>query len=259
MNAELLLTILDCFVWAMDKLTRPTLNNLLASYEAYERHSPTARLLERMQQEKFLQRHGRGQNAVFSITATGYERIREPSPKTSWDTPWDHSWRVVTFDLPMARQKDRYPLWRALRAHKLGLLQRSVWIWPHPLEPILREIIRAEGIPECFCGFESRRVFLCTDQEIVQSAWDWEEIHRRHRSYLQHPRLDAREARRARTLAELTRLARIEREAFSYAFSLDPLLPQVLWPKGYQGPQIAAAHREFRSALSHRFRELSFQ
>jgi DNA-binding transcriptional regulator PaaX len=108
------------------------------------------------------------------------------APRTEWAKRWDGIWRVVTFDLPEVRHKERHRLSRALRGRQLGFLQRSVWVWPHDVQPILNEIIETEGVPECFCGFQANKLLLCTDAEIVASAWDFVEITRSQRGYLTH-------------------------------------------------------------------------
>jgi len=155
----------------------------------------------------------------------------------------------VTFDLPEVQRKDRKRLWRALRARGLGLLQRSVWIWPDELEPILNQIVHAEGVPECFCGFESRRVFLCTDQEIVASAWDWEEIGRRQEAFLQTVKAGFRILEHASNLERLAAEARSEKIAYDHAMIFDPLLPRGLWPAGYRGAEVWEWHKRFRNRL----------
>ncbi len=244
--------ILDTFLWGMDTLTNPTFGNLVGGYGEYDARR-RSQLLRRMQEAKLIEWTGRGTRATFTITATGLKRAAVTNPRGDWDRPWDGAWRVVTFDVPEVRRKDRVRLWQALRARKLGLLQRSVWIWPRPVESMLLEIIRAEGVPECFCGFETRRVFLCTDAEVVESAWDFEEITRRQQSYLKHSVANIASLNAARDFAKLVTVARVERQAYQYAFSVDPLLPRELWPKPYRGASAQAKHEEFRAALRRRF------
>jgi DNA-binding transcriptional regulator PaaX len=249
--------ILDLFLWIGEQITQPTLRNLLAGQEESlyrQGRLPGVASLERRQ---LISRTGRGVEAVFAITATGRRRLAQPDAQENWRRNWDGAWRVITFDLPMVRQRDRYRLWRGLRARNIGLLQRSVWIWPHDIEPILRDIIKAEGVPECFCGFEARGLFLCTHAEIVAAAWDFEEINRRHAAYLNHPRLTAREIEFCRDLSSLARWARQEREAYGYALSIDPLLPRVLWPPAYRGRAVQELHEQLRARLRRRFSELS--
>jgi len=249
--------MLDVFFWGLNMLTRPTLANLLTGYEEHSHRSGSMRLIERLRHEEWIAARGRGARARFTITEKGRQRVRVVEPQPHWGRGWDGYWRVVTFDLPETRRNDRKRLWQALRAHKLGLLQRSVWVWPHDVTPILHEIIKVEGVPECFCGFKSQELFLCTDKEIVASAWNWEEITQRHKGYLQHLVANEKTLREARDLAELGRLARIEKEACEHAFLWDPLLPRSLWPEGYLGRAVHQRHQRLRQLISRRLAELA--
>jgi phenylacetic acid degradation operon negative regulatory protein len=249
--------VLDLFLWTMDKLTRPTLQNLLAGYEEYAHRPGNVHLFLRLEQQRLLERTGKdGKEPVYRITTDGIQRVRVTDPRVEWNRSWDGQWRVVVFDLPEVRRKDRHDLWRALRMRKLGLLQRSVWIWPHVLQPILEEIIQAEGIPECFCGFTVRDLFLCSHAEVVASAWNWEEIAKAHETYLRHPVLTGRGLTDARDLGQLAALARNERRSYSYAFAWDPLLPRALWPKGYRGADVHRQSEQFRRLLQEKFHVL---
>jgi phenylacetic acid degradation operon negative regulatory protein len=244
--------MLDVFFWGLTKLAQPTLANLLMGYEEYSHRSGSMRLIERLRHEDWIAARGRGARAEFTITDKGQQRVRVVEPQPHWERRWDGCWRVVTFDLPETRRNDRKRLWQALRAHKLGFLQRSVWVWPHDVTPILHEIIQVEGVPECFCGFTSRELFLCTDREIVASAWNWKEIGRHHKGYLQHLVANEKSLREARDLAQLARLARIEKQACEHAFLWDPLLPRSLWPDDYMGHTVCQRHQRFRELLGQR-------
>ena len=249
--------ILDLFCYGMAKLAVPTLSNLVGGYEEYASEPRREELLARLQREGLLARTGRGVNAVFTVTAKGWERFPLDDPRTAWDRPWDGAWRVFAFDLPERRRRDRKRLWQALRSRKLGLLQRSVWVWPHDLRAIMDDIVRVDDAPECFCGFTARDLFLSTDPAIVAGAWDWEEITRRQHTYLEH--LVAREStiRTARSLGALATLARVDRQAYRFAFSLDPLLPRSLQPKTYFGEAVHRRHQELRERISRRLRQLT--
>jgi phenylacetic acid degradation operon negative regulatory protein len=249
--------LLDLFCWGMDKLSRPTLRNLLAGYDEYTYRQQRTKAIWRAQQAGLIARSGRAQQTAFAITANGLRRIRVCRPDREWNKSWDGAWRVITFDLPESQRGDRKRLWQALRARKLGMLQRSVWIWPHDLKPILTEIVRTEGLPECFCGFTAKQLFLCTDAEVVASAWNWEEIFRRHDVYARRLTGDEAAVRAARQLPALARAARVERQAFDFAFLFDPLLPKALLPKGYRGREVWERHVQFRKCLGRRLAELS--
>ena len=241
----------------MDKLTRPTLRNLTAGYEEYAYRQGLSRSLRRLERERLVVQSRVGRDLVYTITTAGRQRQPQCDPERCWAQPWDGVWRVLTFDLPETRRSDRKRLWQALRAHQLGLLQRSVWVWPHEFEPVLAHVMQVENLPECFCGFRAQSLFLCSDAEVVAAAWDWEQIHQRYRTYRERSTATIAELRATPDLARLGQVARREREAYAYAFSFDPLLPRALWPKGYGGPVVENQHREFRRHLRQRLTQLA--
>jgi DNA-binding transcriptional regulator PaaX len=248
--------LLEFFLFGVELLTRQDCALILLGARETRGSRRLDTFLERLRQQQLLERSGHGKTAKFTITDTGRQRLHPLDPSQNWNRTWDGKWRVFTFDMPSNRRKERMLLWRALCAHRFGLLQRSVWIWPHETESILKNIVDATGIPECFCGLEASRVFLCDDAEIVASSWDFEEIIRRHRAYLEHVVATPAKAKHSPDLADLARLVRIERAAYRYAWSLDPLLPRVLWPNSYRGPALLERHEQFRAAVGRRLREL---
>ena len=203
----------------------------------------------------FGQKHG--SNVEFTITVKGRQRCAHPDPTPAWDRDWDKRWRLVTFDIPEIRRKDRLTLWRELRDRRLGFLQQSVWIWPHDIEPLLQEVIQAKGIPECFAGFECTRLFLCTDAEIVETAWDFKVIRRKQETYLKEVDGIMKAVRDAPELKALPEHATKERFAYLQAIECDPWLPRVLWPKGYRGEAVQEMHQRVRAELSRRLRQLA--
>lgn len=232
------------------------MTDLLQGYEEEAHRCGSVRLVQHLRQQNLIAARGRGTHAEFSLTARGRQRVRRNDPEPHWQKAWDGAWRVVTFDVPEARRLDRKHLWQALRAHRFGFLQRSVWVWPHDVRRMLREIIRVEGVPECFCVFEAARLFLCTDAELVSSAWDWKAIVLRQQQYLsQIPRLETA-CRAAREPTRLGTLARVEQKAYQQATVWDPFLPQALWPTGYRGRLLHQCHLHWRTLLGGRLSQM---
>lgn len=215
------------------------------------------RLLDRWRQQQIVTRIGRGRNVQFRITDTALDRVRETSPAVEWDRGWDGKWRVFSFDLPMRDRKERIRLWRHLRVARFGFLQRSVWVWPHDVEASLRHMVEAHGIPECFCGFEVGRLFLCDNQDVVSSAWDWEQIRTDHHGYLHQAANWLRALSTTDRIQGLLRIARTEHGAYRKAFMRDPLLPRTLWPDAYLGTPVQNRHNEIHAALRDRIRQVT--
>jgi DNA-binding transcriptional regulator PaaX len=124
------------------------------------------------------------------------------------------------------------------------------------MEPILQEIMKVEAVPECFCGFETRRLFLCADAEIVETAWDWKEINKQQERYLADSSNRVAAIKKANDLGQLASHARRERRAYEDAFLFDPLLPATLLPKMYLGREIHDHHQSFRNRLREKFSAL---
>lgn len=212
--------------------------------------------MRRLEADQLVERTGRGQQAVFSITSKGVRSRGFVDPPAAWGKAWDGSWRLLMFDVPESRRKDRKRLWRALRHRKFGFLQRSIWIWPHDLKTILREIIQAEGVPECFCGFAAPELLLCRHAEIVTAAWDFKEIGRRQKAYANDASISISALNRISTVPALVAMGRAERQVYDQAFALDPLLPHALWPQGYRGQVVYQRHEQFLHRLSCRLAQL---
>ncbi|MBM3887523.1 MAG: hypothetical protein FJ388_00185 [Verrucomicrobia bacterium] len=249
--------ILEALAWGLDKLSRPTLGNWLMGYGGYSHRTSSDRLIRQLQQRQVLRSARTGRELSFSITDKGRALLNEGDPQQGWQCPWDGNWHALTFDVPESRRNDRLSLWKALRARKLGFLQRSIWVWPHDLRRMVKEIIRVEGLPECFFGFTTRSIWLCNDAEIVASSWDWEEIGRRHQSYLRQSLSLQRALKAASSLEGVAQTARVERTAYVCAFSLDPLLPQKLLPSAYAGQLVHDSHVAFKRAVALRLAQLS--
>lgn len=235
----------------------PLVRSLFGNYVKEMRDERVRALIERLLREGLLERSGRGKKATYRITAKGRQRVPVFNPAESWGRRWDGSWRVLTFDLPARQRTERKRLWQALRSHRVGLLQGSVWVWPHDMTAMLGEMIKAEGVPECFCGFRCPELFLCSTAEVVATAWDWDEIRRRQKGYLDQAATALELIKTSKSLAQLTAVARIERRAYDYAWLLDPLLPRELWPKGYQGASVLTRHQAVRQGLSRQLARLS--
>lgn len=61
---------------------------------------------------------------------------------------WDKKWRIVLFDIPQERHKDRRSLRRRLKYLGFRPMQKSVFVFPYPCEEELGEFCARLGVSE---------------------------------------------------------------------------------------------------------------
>ncbi len=67
--------------------------------------------------------------------------LKIPIPKR-----WAGAWHLVVFDIPSEKSRFRIPFIRRLQSLGLIFYQRSVWIYPYPVEDTVRKIASFYGI-----------------------------------------------------------------------------------------------------------------
>ena len=126
MRTEVELVLAYMFM-GLEALTRRDCGLILAGVHSCDSARLVERLLDKLEREQLVARSG-GDDGRFTITETGKRRSAGLDPAEAWNRPWDGHWRVFCYDLPETRRRERLLLWRMLRAERLGLLQRSLWI-----------------------------------------------------------------------------------------------------------------------------------
>lgn len=225
-------------LWASDLLMRPTFRRLTDSYESWAYRNGLWRQLAELERRQLVESNPTQPNErMYRLTAKGrLHSLGGRDPQARWSRPWDGRWRLVLFDIPVARNTQRERLRRYLRDKGFGGLQKSGWITPDSLEPErhiladeglgVQSLLLLEGWP---CGGES-------DAEIVANSWDWQRINDRYAQHLrtleERPRGPLGLAGRAKALQLW---AARERQTWLEAVKGDPLLPEKLLPSGYLG------------------------
>lgn len=98
------------------------------------------RIINYLKQRGYVNKRGRGDEAVIGITHHGamrLQRIRLQNLSLEKSGTWDEKWRIVTFDIPEKNKSARNALRQVLKRLGFKKLYQSVWI--HPL-PCTREI-----------------------------------------------------------------------------------------------------------------------
>lgn len=107
-----------------------------------------ARKLYYMTSRGYIARSGH----AYTLTTKGKNILNEEKVwSLSIPTPprWDKKWRVVLFDIPADKRKRRDIFRLRLKELGLTLYQNSVWVYPYPLEKVVREIAGFYHLSNC--------------------------------------------------------------------------------------------------------------
>jgi phenylacetic acid degradation operon negative regulatory protein len=175
-------------------------------------------------------------------------------PIARWNRAWDGQWRLLVFDLPTRPSQPRLRLWRWLRHHRFGFLQRSAWITPDTFEEAALPLAQLALKPGCVTIIQGRPKAPVVDVDRVRSSWDFDSINANYKAVVDLARRGLEFATAQEPPARGFRqwLAN-ERAAWFGALSWDPLLPEVLLPAGYLGKEAARlrdiAYRELANKI----------
>lgn len=225
-------------LWSADKFFRPTFRNLNESYEGWAYRNGLLRKVARLEKRRLVERDKDSPNhRLYRLTAEGrLHALGGRDPEVCWARAWDGKWRVVLYDVPNHKSNHRTRLRQYLRTRGFGYLQKSVWISPHPLSQE-QEILKGGDINvESFLLLEGQAHAGESDEEIVDGAWDFNQINRLYQQHLnilkQHSSLLLKSPL---SFKSLLRWAASERRAWLRAVKQDPLLPKQLLPSNYLG------------------------
>ena len=232
--------LLYFFLWACDKLCRPTWRSIDESFEQWAYRNGLQRQINVLEKQKLLERNGTEHKAsarLLRLTQQGrIEALGGRDPEACWNRVWDGQWRLVLFDVPVKDDSVRDRLRKYLRHRGFGYLQRSVWVTPHALNEE-KAILSAQDVDVASLLFlEARPCAGETDEEIVREGWNFQEINRLYNKVLEV--LEDRPVAKLRTdtnAREFRTWANQERSAWLAAVTKDPLLPKSLHPEGYLG------------------------
>jgi phenylacetic acid degradation operon negative regulatory protein len=249
---------LHILLWTTDMLMRPSFRNLTDSYENWAYRNGLFREAAALERRNLLERDPTmPRERIYRLTAQGrLHALGGRDPEERWDRSWDGQWRMVLFDVPSGKNAERERLRRYLRSRSFGLLQKSVWVTPDPLDQG-HEILRGgSSNVESLVLLEARPCAGKSDMEIVTGSWDFQKINSRYSSHIET--LNARpegSLSDTGTAAALLKWAAAERHAWLDAVTHDPLLPAKLLPPNYLGQKawrrrvevLRAAGRQLRT------------
>ena len=193
-------------------------------------------------------RRTRGQPPLMILTDSGKSRVSELIwPERWWRKRWAGEWFVLVYDVPEKQRTYRKALQGFLRRMRLGGLQRSVWVTPWDIRPEFDDLCTAAAVADYAVLFKAQPAIGQSGRELAARAWNFDRIDNLHAHYL-----DAGQRRTQAPFASGGILAKIQLEFHEYcqAMAEDPLLPEALYPSGYQGRAVVRTfHRRLRSLI----------
>jgi len=137
-----------------------------------------------LEQQRLLERR-ENEGRIYRLTEQGRLRaLGGRDPQIEWSRQWDGCWRLICFDVPTAENVRRRHLREYLRARDFGLLQRSIWITPHPLDAEAQMLGSTDTNVKSLILFQGRACACESNQDIVSSAWDFSHINNLYRRHL---------------------------------------------------------------------------
>ena len=241
-------------LWGADKFLQPSVWNALRSYEAWLYDNRFRMQFRHLEDKGLIRRRGRARKMVCRLTREGrLSALGGRDPASHWDRPWDGTWRLVLFDLPVGQHALRQRLLKWLRDHWFGFLQQSVWVRPDRVEDLSERLGGLRKDVGLLTLMESRLCAGYHDAAIVKKAWDFTEINDRYETYLKVAGPQLRQVMRSRGIRnQLPPWLQQERLAWERAVRIDPLLPSPLLPPRYLGRKaLAARQRAQKTVLAH--------
>ena len=114
--------------------------------------------LERLRRKRLVAYDEKGKETFITVTAEGKRHIRKfqfDAMRLSPPKRWDAKWRIVTFDIPEKKARERKVLRDKLRDLGFYQLQKSVWVFPHDCRDEIDFIVQFLGVDRCISYLET--------------------------------------------------------------------------------------------------------
>lgn len=168
------------------------------------------------------------------------------NPNSYWKKRWSGVWSVLVYDVPEVNRIFRDNLRRVLKRYRMGYIQKSVWASPWDMRPMYDDLINAVGIDFVSYLFEAKTVLGRNAMDIVETAWDFEQLNKVQKWYMRTCQMNIERLRKGGlSKSRIVAMASEEITAYETALIEDPLLPQELHPADYEGTEVFVWHKQF--------------
>ena len=195
-----------------------------------------------------------GRDPVLILTAEGQKRVSpDLYPEHRWKRKWNRLWYLLIYDVPEKQRVYRRSLRGFFKRLRAGCLQKSVMVSAFDIRPEFEDLKDAVALGDYAFLFEAHTVLGLPADVVVRTAWDFDRINAAHAGFIKSAR------RWAHTLSTTSlppaQLHALGHEAMCTYLSVmedDPLLPSVLWPAGYRGPEVVESYRLLQQIIAAR-------
>lgn len=168
-------------------------------------------------------------------------------PEKHWNKTWSGIWYLLVYDVPEVDRTYRNVLRKFLKSQRMGCFQKSIWISAWDIRPQYADLARGAALDAFACLFEARTVLGMRAEQVVNEAWDFEQLYvlQKHFCDVYSDNLELLRSKPEEiNVDKLVRLAAEELDAYRAAFARDPLLPSKLLPYSYKGKEAYTLHTE---------------
>jgi len=178
-------------------------------------------------------------------------------PDKWWSRTWNGIWYLLLYDVPEVDRSYRNVLRQFLKTQRMGCFQKSVWITPHDIRPQYADLDAGAALGSFACLFEARTVLGMPAEKVVEDSWDMEGLYEIQQRFcdVYAENLETLLGIVSPDIEILMRLAAEEMDAYRSAFVLDPLLPDRLLPRSYQGKVAFDLHRKVVNQIRMKLKE----
>jgi len=156
------LSIPDIILMALNKVVNAPFEILLEYGKTRNQLRPTIvrTALHRLKYKKLVYCERQRGKIIFALTEDGEKAAEKIKYKLGKNKPkkWDGKWRVIVFDVPEKLRGKRDLLRRELNNFGFMQLQRSVWVYPHPLPKEFIDLWKAADIFKHCVIFEADKM-----------------------------------------------------------------------------------------------------
>jgi DNA-binding transcriptional regulator PaaX len=121
------------------------------------------------------------------LTQMGIERLKAKIPIYQEKRPWDGSFYLVSYDIPIKRNYHRDTLRYFLRKIGCGMLQKSLWITPYNPASLIRAFVEENNLSGMILVSKFGKdgsIGGLSPEEIINSVYDLAGLEERYREFL---------------------------------------------------------------------------